>query len=194
MCHIGDAPGQIGEVLDLLRPGDILTHCYSGAGNNIVQDGKLVPTAKAAKERGVVFDIGHGGGSFDYTVAEVAIREGAPPDTISSDIHAVSGNTPGMPFLPIVMAKFLNLGFSLEDVVRMATAAPAKVIGREPKLGTLAIGAPADVAVLEIVEGQVSFVDTRNNRREGNRYIKPVHTVRAGIPFGRPFMQPFSPT
>jgi dihydroorotase len=194
MCHIGDAPGQIGEVLDLLRPGDILTHCYSGAGNNIVQDGKLVPTAKAAKERGVVFDIGHGGGSFDYTVAEVAIREGAPPDTISSDIHAVSGNTPGMPFLPIVMAKFLNLGFSLEDVVRMATAAPAKVIGREPKLGTLAIGAPADVAVLEIVEGPVSFVDTRNNRREGYRYIKPVQTVRAGIPFGRPFMQPFSPT
>jgi dihydroorotase len=194
MCHIGDAPGSISDVLDLLRPGDILTHCYSGAGNNIVQDGKLLPAAKAAKERGVVFDVGHGGGSFDYTIAEAAIDQGAPPDTISSDIHAVSGNTPGMPFLPIVMAKFLNMGFKLEDVVRMATAAPAGIIGREPKLGTLAIGAPADVAVLEVVDGPVNLVDTRGNTRPGNRYLKPVQTVRAGVPFGRPFMQPFSPT
>src|SRR3954467_2102643 len=107
MCHIGGVQTRalMSEILDTLRAGDILTHSYSGApnnagdGTNIVQDGKLLPAALAAKKRGVVFDVGHGGGSFDYTVAEAAIAQGAPPDTISSDIHVVSGNTPGMPFL-----------------------------------------------------------------------------------------------
>lgn len=107
-----------------------------------MQDGRLLPAALAAKRRGVVFDIGHGGGSFDFTVAEAAIAEGAPPDTISSDLHVVSGNTPGMPFLPVVMSKFLPLGFTLEQVIAMATAAPARVIDRDPKLGTLQVGAP----------------------------------------------------
>src|SRR6185312_17204175 len=142
MCHIGgvETRALMSQILDLLRPGDILTHCYSGFPNlagdftNIVQDGRLLPAALAAKQRGVIFDIGHGGGSFDYTVAEAAIQQGCPPDTISSDIHVFSGNSPGMPYLPIVMSKFFALGFSLEDVVRMSTAAPAKVIGREPKL------------------------------------------------------------
>ena len=134
-----------------VRPGDVLTHAYSGAPNiggdftNIVQDGKLLPAALAAKQRGVIFDVGHGGGSFDYTVAEAAIQQGCPPDTISSDIHVFSGNTPGMPYLTWVMSKFLAMGFSLEQVVSMATAAPAKVIARNPKLGTFQVGAPGDV-------------------------------------------------
>ncbi len=186
MCHIGNAPGELSALLDLLRPGDILTHAYSGAGNNTVRDGKVLAAAIAAKKRGVVIDVGHGGGSFDYTVAEPAIQQGFTPDTIGSDIHAVSGNTPGMPYLPWVMSKFLNLGFSLEQVVAMATSAPAKIIGRLDKLGTLAVGAPADVSILELVEGPVDFVDTRKNARKGNRHLKPVATVRAGRPFGRP--------
>ena len=187
------------DILDLLRPGDILTHAYSGAPNvagaftNIVQDGKLLPAALAAKQRGVIFDVGHGGGSFDYTVAEEAIKQGCPPDTISSDIHVVSGNTPGMPYLTWVMSKFLNMGYSLDQVVAMTTNAPAKLINKQPKLGTLQIGAPADVSILEMVEGPVSFVDTRNNKREGKMYLKPVQTVTAGIPFGRPYNAPFSP-
>jgi dihydroorotase len=192
MCHIGDAPGDLSALLDLLRPGDILTHAYSGAGNNIVQNGQVLPAALDAKRRGVVIDVGHGGGSFDYTVAEPAIEQGLTPDTISSDIHAVSGNTPGMPYLPWVMSKFLNLGFSLEQVVAMTTAAPAAVIDRVDGLGTLRPGAPADVSVLELVEEPVSFVDTRGNRRPGRRWLKPVHTVRAGRPFGRPYPMPFA--
>jgi dihydroorotase len=191
MCHIGDAPGDLTQLLELLRPGDILTHTYSGAGNNTVQDGRLLPAALAAKKRGVIIDVGHGGGSFDYTVAEPAIAQGLAPDTISSDIHAVSGNTPGMPYLPWVMSKFLNLGFSLEEVVAMATVNPARVIGRVDKLGTLQVGAPADVSIVELVEAPVSFVDTRKNTRQGNRWLKPVQTVRAGRPFGRPYPQPF---
>ena len=191
MCHIGDAPGDLSELLHLLRPGDILTHTYSGAGNNIVQDGKVLPAALEAKRRGVVIDVGHGGGSFDYTIAEPAIAQGLTPDTISSDIHAVSGNTPGMPYLPWVMSKFLNLGFTLEQVIGMATVNPAQIIDRVDQLGTLQTGAPADVAILELIEEPVSFVDTRKNAREGKRYLKPVQTVRAGRPFGRPYPAPF---
>ena len=192
MCHIGNAPGAIAEVLDLLRPGDILTHAYSGAGNNTVQNGRVVPAALEAKRRGVVIDVGHGGGSFDYTVFEPARDQGFGPDTISSDIHAVSGNTPGLPFLPWVMSKFLNNGYTLEQVVAMATVAPARIIDRVEKLGTLQTGAPGDVAILELVREPVEFVDTRNNRRRGEQWLKPVQTVKAGRPFGRPFPSPFA--
>jgi len=199
MCHTGgvETPALMSQILDTLRPGDVLTHCYSGAPNiagaftNIVQDGKLLPAALEAKKRGVNFDIGHGGGSFDYTVAEAAIQQGAPPDTISSDIHVFSGNSPGMPYLTWVMSKFMGLGFTLEQVVTMATVNPAKVINRIPKLGTLQVGAPADVSILELVEAPVTFVDTRKNTREGTRWLKPVQLVRAGRPFGRPYPQPF---
>ena len=188
MCHIGAAPGSLSDLLDLLRPGDILTHAYSGAGNNIVQNGQLLAAAKAAKQRGVVFDVGHGGGSFDYTICEPALQQGATPDTISSDIHAVSINTPGYPTLPNVMSKFLNLGMTLEDVVAKATVEPAKLIGRVPGLGTLRIGAPADVAVFDLLDGSVEFVDTRNNKRNGTKKLVPVLTVKGGRPFGRPPM------
>jgi dihydroorotase len=200
MAHIGGVENValMIEILDLLRPGDILTHAYSGAPNlagaftNIVQDGRVLPAALAAKRRGVIFDVGHGGGSFDFTVAEAAIAQGCPPDTISSDIHVVSGNTPGMPYLTWVMSKFLSLGFTLEQVVAMATINPAKVINRAAKLGTLQIGAPGDVAIMELVEGPVSFVDTRNNARNGRASLKPVQTVTAGVAFGRPYGLPFS--
>lgn len=200
MSHIGGVADRelMSQILDLLRPGDVLTHCYSGAPNNagqftnIVQDGKLLPAALAAKRRGVVFDVGHGGGSFDYTVAEAAIAQGCPPDTISSDIHVFSGNSPGMPYLPWVMSKFIAMGFSLREVVGMATATPARVISRVPKHGTLQIGAPADLSIFEVVEGAVSFVDTRNNQRQGRMYLKPAGTVVAGVAFGRPYQAPFT--
>jgi dihydroorotase len=200
MCHIGgvETPELMSQILDMLRPGDILTHAYSGAPNlsgrftNIVQEGRLLPAALEAKRRGVLFDVGHGGGSFDYTVAEAAMAAGAGPDTISSDIHVFSGNTPGMPYLTWVMSKFLNLGLSLEQVVTMATANPAKVINRAPKAGTLQIGAPADVSLIEVVDGPVEFVDTRNNKRQGRVHIKPAGAVIAGIAYGRPYQAPFA--
>ena len=200
MCHIGgvETVDLMSQILQTLRPGDILTHCYSGAPNgegkftNIIQDGKLLPAALDAKKRGVLFDVGHGGGSFDYTVAEAAIAQGCPPDTISSDIHVFSGNSAGQPYLTNVMSKFLNMGFSLEQVVTMATATPAKIINRLQKHGTLQIGAPADATLLEVVNGPVEFVDTRNNKRQGNVFIKPTNTVIAGIAFGQPYQAPFS--
>jgi dihydroorotase len=200
MVHIGGVETKelMSDILNLLRPGDVLTHCYSGFPNmsgaftNIVQEGKLLPAALAAKQRGVIFDVGHGGGSFDFTVAEVAVPGGCTPDTISSDIHVFSGNSPGMPFLPNVMSKFLAMGFSLEQVVAMATIAPAKIINRAPKIGTLQLGAPGDVAIMDLVEGPVTFVDTRSNKRDGKLLLKPVQTVINGVPFGRPYQAPFA--
>ena len=146
MCHIGNAPGNLSDLLDLLRPGDVLTHAYSGAGNNTVVDGKVLAAAIEAKKRGVLIDVGHGGGSFDYTVCEAALQQGFDARHDRRDIHSVSVNTPGKPFLPWVMSKFLNLGMSLEQVVTLSTAAPAQAINRVPKLGTLQIGAPADLS------------------------------------------------
>ncbi len=200
MCHIGgvETSALMTQILETLRPGDILTHCYSGAPNdegkftNIVQDGKLLPAAVEAKKRGVLFDVGHGGGSFDYTVAEAAIAGGCTPDTISSDIHVFSGNSPGQPYLTNVMSKFLNMGFSLEQVITMVTATPAKLINRIPKHGTLQVGAPADVTLLDVVTGPVDFVDTRNNKRQGKVHLKPANAVVAGVAFGQPYQSPFS--
>src|SRR6476469_3060801 len=182
MVHIGGVEtGELmSQILDLLRPGAVLTHAYSGAPNiggaftNIVQDGKLLPAALAAKQRGVIFDVGHGGGSFDFTVAEAAMQQGAMPDTLSSDIHVFSGNSPGMPYLTNVMGKFMALGFTLEQVVQMASAVPGRIINRAPMLGTLQVGAPADATLVDIVQGPVEFVDTRNNKRSGKVQIKPV--------------------
>ena len=97
-----------------------------------------------------------------------------------------------MPYLPWVMSKFFGLGFTLEQVIGMATASPARVINRMPKLGTLQLGAPADVTVLDVVDGPVEFIDTRNNKRAGNMHLKPAHTVAAGVAFGRPYQSPFT--
>ena len=200
MCHIGGVSSKqlMSQILDLFRPGDILTHCFSGAlnlageGTNIVQDGKLLPAALEAKKRGVIFDIGHGGGSFDYTIAEAAMAQGCMPDTISSDVHVFSGNPPGMPYLPWVMSKMVGMGLPLSEVIAMTTAAPARIIARMPKHGTLQIGAPADLSLLEVVEGPVEFVDTMNNKRQGKMFLKPSGTVVAGVAFGRPYQSPFS--
>jgi dihydroorotase len=192
MCHIGgvETKALMSDILNLLRPGDILTHCYSGFPTTPANSPTSCRMARCcrprskAKRRGVLFDIGHGGGSFDYTVAEAALTQGCPPDTISSDIHVFSGNTPGMPYL--------NLGDEQVHGARMATSTPAKIINRAPKLGTLQVGAPGDAAIMELVEGPVSFVDTRNNKRDGKAYLKPVQTVMAGVPFGRPYNAPFA--
>jgi dihydroorotase len=97
-----------------------------------------------------------------------------------------------MPYLTWVMSKFLNMGFPLEQVVAMATINPAKIINRLPKLGTLQVGAPGDVSVLEIVEGPVEFVDTRDNKRQGKVQLRPAGVVLAGVPLGRPYQLPFA--
>ena len=196
MAHIGNCDAPLSDVLDMMRPGDIITHVYSGAfhKNNIVENGKLLPAALRAQARGVLFDVGHGGGSFDFDVCETALRAGLLPTTISSDVHSASIQSPSLPLLPNVLSKFLALGFSLDDVIAKATVVPAKIIDRVPGLGTLNVGAPADVAVFRLVEEPVTFLDTMGNKRDGRHKLVPVNVVKGGRPSGLPFPNPFTYT
>jgi len=191
MCHIGNAPGELSALLDLLRPGDILTHAYSGAGNNTVRDGKVLAAAIAAKKTRRPHRRRPRRRRFDYTVASPRSRRASPRH--DRQRHPRGERQHARDALPALGDEQVpHPRFSLEQVVAMATATPAKIIGRMDKLGTLAIGAPADVSILELVEGPVDFVDTRKNARKGSRHLKPVATVRAGRPFGRPYPSPFA--
>jgi dihydroorotase len=194
MAHIGNCDAPLSDVLDLMRPGDIITHVYSGAygTNNIVENGVLLPAALRAKERGVLFDVAHGGGSFDFTVCEAALKGGLPPDTISSDIHSASIQSPSVPLFPNVLSKFLALGFSLDETIAKATVVPARIIDRVPGLGTLGIGAPADLAVFRLVDGPVTFLDTMGNKRGGTRKLEPIKVIKGGRPHGFPIPNPFT--
>ncbi len=196
MAHIGNCDAPLSDILDMLRPGDIVTHVYSGAfgKNNIVEHGTLLAAALRAQQRGVLFDVGHGGGSFDFTICEPALRAGLAPTTISSDVHSASIQSPSRPLFPNVLSKFLALGFSLDDVIAKATVVPAKIIDRVPGLGTLTIGAPADVAIFELVEGPVTFLDTMGNTRHGHQKLEPVKVIKGGRPHGLPFPNPFTYT
>lgn len=194
MAHIGNCDAPLSDVLDLMRPGDIITHVYSGAfgKNNIVENGALLPAALRARERGVLFDVGHGGGSFDFNVCEAALRGGLTPDTISSDVHSASIQSPSVPLFPNVLSKFLALGFSLDETIARATSVPAAIIDRVPGLGTLRIGAPADVAVFRLTEAPVTFLDTMGNTRSGTKRLEPLHVIKGGRPHGLPVPNPFT--
>jgi dihydroorotase len=197
MCHISDSPPPVADVLALLRPGDIVTHAYTGGGQRLVgRRGRVRQAALRAREAGVRFDVGHGAGSFSFDSGEVLARDGFWPDTISSDLHQVSLVGPnlvadqevmprvrgdGSPQLTLltVMTKFLCLGMPLSDVIRATTVAPAEAIGRG-ELGTLTPGAPADVAILSLEPGAVELVDIHGNRRSFNRTLRAVQTFAAG--------------
>jgi dihydroorotase len=160
-----------------LRPGDIYTHVYSGLRNELV-DGKVNPGLWEGRKRGVIFDVGHGGGSFAWRVAVPAVKEGFWPDSISTDLHVGSMNA-GMKDMLNVMSKFLALGMSLDDVVKISTWNPARQIKQE-QLGNLSVGSPADVAVLRLENGQFGFVDSFGGRMKGNRKLTCEMTLRDG--------------
>lgn len=165
-------------VLQRLRPGDIYTHAYLSAVPMLDDQGKLLPYLFAARERGVIFDVGHGAGSFSFHQAAPAVRQGFLPDSISTDLHVDSMNA-GMKDLTNVMSKFLNLGMSVEDVVARATWHPAREIRRE-EFGHLTPGAVADVAVLRLEKGHFGFVDSRGLRLRGDRKLVAELTLKDG--------------
>ena len=182
MVHIG-AGVPLPEVLALLRPNDIVTHCYQGGGDTILGDaGRVIPAVWEARERGVLFDLGHGGGSFYFEVAKKALAQGFASDVISTDIHAHSFEDP-VHSLPETACKLLNLGVSLAEVVRQTTAAPAAAIGRGGELGTLKPGTVADLAAFELREGEFEFSDVLDVRHTGPHMLEPVLTVRDGQVF-----------
>ena len=180
MIHVGDTPIPLAEILSELRPGDVITHCYHGREEGILDDrGAVTQAARQAAARGVLFDVGHGKGSFSFPVARRALAQGFRPGTISSDLHVYNLDGPVFD-LATTMSKFLHLGLSLDEVVAMTTGAPARVIGHDGTLGTLRPGAAADVTLLAVQEGPVTFEDSMGERVEGTRRLVPSGAVRAG--------------
>lgn len=182
MVHIGSGPPAIKDVLAELRPGDILTHCFTGHNMRLIDDrGRLLEEARRAWDAGVIMDIGHGAGSFSFETAEAMAAQGLKPDVISTDIHQLSVHGPLFD-MPTCLSKFLALGMSLAEVIRAATCRPAEVLGLQGEVGTLRPGAYADVAVFELCEGNYTFYDVFMNARAGNRLLRNALTILNGQP------------
>ncbi|MDQ6433777.1 amidohydrolase/deacetylase family metallohydrolase [Mesorhizobium sp. LHD-90] len=159
MAHIDEPPPGRSEVLPRLRRGDVLTHCFRPFPNApVFASGAVRPDMHLARERGVIFDIGHGMGSFDFDVARAMLKEGLAPDVISSDVHLLNVDGPAFDMM-VCMSKMLALGMPFLDVLKASTQRPAEAIAR-PELGCLAVGGPADIAVLGERAGPVSFFDS----------------------------------
>jgi dihydroorotase len=175
-----DRPERPIEVLlrEKLRPGDIYTHVYSGLRREQDAEGRVNAALPDGRKRGVLFDVGHGGGSFAWRIAVPAMKAGFLPDTLSTDLHVNSMNG-GMKDLPNVMSKFLALGLSLEEVVRRVTWSPARAL-RHEELGHLSVGATADVAVLRLSQADYGYVDSFGARMAGRERLTCELTVRAG--------------
>jgi dihydroorotase len=193
MTHIGTAPPSYADVVSMLRPGDILTHCFRPDPNSAVgADGKVLTAVRAARERGVLFDIAHGMGAFGYDTTERALADGFKPDLISSDVHVIAIEGPGYDLLH-TMSKLLNCGLTLPEVIGMSTSRPALAI-RRPDLGHLGVGAPADITVLRQFESNYVFEDVVGTTRQGSTLLQPVSVYLGGRPMEvsrRPFEEKF---
>ncbi len=163
-------------ILKKMRPGDIHTHVFAQQFPILLADGKLNPILVEARRRGVVFDVGHGAGSFWFRNAVPAVKQGFIPDSMSTDLHLGDFTVLSM---TEVMSKFLAIGVPFEDIIRRSTVNPAREIHR-PELGTLAIGREADVAVLEVLHGHFGYIDNGNARMDGNVKLVARMTIRAG--------------
>jgi dihydroorotase len=166
-------------VLKHLRPADMSTHMYLGAVPMLDDHGKVLPYLFEARKRGVIFDVGHGGGSFLFRQAVPAIAQGFIPDSISTDLHGGSMNA-GMKDMLNVMSKFLNMGETIDQVIAQSTWHPAREIKMET-LGNLSVGAPADIAVLRLERGSFGFVDVNGARMKGSQKLDCELTVRDGL-------------
>lgn len=164
------------DLLKKMRPGDIHTHVFAQQFPIILADGKINPALAEARARGVIFDVGHGSGSFWFRNAVPAAKQGFVPDSMSTDLHTGNYNVVSM---DNVMSKFLAMGVPLEDVIRRSTVNPAAEIHR-PELGTLSVGKDADIAVLELTKGHFSYIDCGVARMDGNVRLAARMTIRAG--------------
>ena len=181
MIHIGQSVSPMRAILPLLKRGDIVTHMYAPEPSSIFDDkGKVLPEVLAAKRRGIVFDFGNGvSDHFNWETVELGMKAGFQPDTISTDWNAMSRTT-GVVDFPNVMSKFLMFGMPLDQIVARATLAPARVFPAFSDRGTLNVGAPADVAVLELKDGNFEFVDNYKGKRTGKQCLFPFASVMGG--------------
>ena len=181
MVHVIDLPRPLSWLLPRLGEGDVVTHCFHGSdgGTLLDADGRVLREAWPARERGVLFDVGHGVGSFAFRVARAALEQGFPPDTISSDIHVYNVNGPVFDQVT-TLSKLLGLGMELPKVIEATTAAPARAIRRDDAVGSLALGREADVTVLELAPGAHELVDAEGAIEVVPERLVPRWVVRAG--------------
>src|SRR5690349_13890393 len=186
MVHVGDTAIGMDEIAATLRPGDIITHCYTPQKPSIIDEkGKLLPEVRKARERGVIFDVGHASGHFDFDLVERAMGEGLLPDVISSDLHGRM-TQPGFGIvgdLPTTLTKFLPLGLSFEQIIADCTINPARAVGWQDRIGSLETGREADIAVLRIVEDPAMLRDSSGKERLHKQRIAVQWTIRAGEVF-----------
>ena len=207
MVHIADAPPEIGDVLALLRPGDIVTHCCTGGSMKLVDAaGAPLDVTRAALDRGIILDVGHGAGSLNFASAAGLLSAGIMPHVISTDLHQMSRHVGSLVSsdavespviqlregtddrldLPLCMSKFLALGVPLTDVVAAATSHPAAALGLGGQIGSLRAGVPADVGLFRLVDGPISFTDVSGNVRTGNQQLVNVATFIDGCRLADP--------
>ena len=186
MVHVGDTAIGMDEIADTLRAGDVITHCYTPQKPSIIDEqGKLLPLVRKAKERGVIFDVGHAGGHFDFDLVRRAMGEGILPDIISSDLHGRL-KQPGFGVvgdLPTTLTKFLPLGLNLEQIIANCTANAARAVGWQDRIGSLEVGREADIAVLQIVDEPVTLWDSLGAEKVHKQRIAARWTIRAGEVF-----------
>jgi dihydroorotase len=180
MVHVGDTPSPLAEILSEMRPGDLLTHCFHGRTHGILDDrGRVLPEAEEAVRKGIVFDVGHGVGSFSFEVARRALAARLAPGTISSDLHFYNVNGPVFD-LATTMSKFLLLGLPLDEVLAKTTSVPARLLGLSDRLGSLREGFLADIAVFRLSRGDFEFEDSMHEKVSGDQRLDPVAVIRKG--------------
>jgi dihydroorotase len=186
MVHVGDTAIGMDEIADTLRPGDVITHCYTPQKPSIIDEsGKLLPLVRKAKERGVIFDVGHAGGHFDFNLVRRAMSEGIVPDVISSDLHGRL-KQPGFGVvvdLLTTLTKFLPLGLSFEEIIAKCTVDAARVVGWQDRIGSLEVGREADIAVLQVVDEPIKLRDSVGGEMTHKQRIAAKWTIRAGEVF-----------
>ncbi len=184
MVHIGNTGISMEEIVDTLRAGDIVTHCYTPQQPSIVNErARLRDAVRKAHERGVVFDVGHANGHFDFHLVRHAIGDGLSPDVISTDLHGRMGPDNPVVDMPTTLTKFLHLGLKLEQIIAACTINPARVIGWQDRLGSLEVGREADVAVLQLLDEPVALRDCVGNEMNVNQRIAVRWTIRRGQVF-----------
>ena len=186
MVHVGNTVISMSEIADTLRRGDVITHCYTPQKPSIIDEqGKLLPEVRKAKERGVIFDVGHAGGHFDFNLVRRAMGEGIVPDIISSDLHGRLSQ-PGFGVvgdLLTTLTKFLPLGLTFDEIIARCTTNPARVIGWQDRIGTLEVGREADIAVLQLVNQPTKLRDSVGGEMTVNERIAARWTIRRGEVF-----------
>lgn len=180
MTHVGNTHTALETLSGMLRPGDVVTHVFHPFEHGVLDDdGRVIESIAQQQERGVLFDVAHGVASFSFRVAERALEQGFRPDSLSSDLHSYSIVHPVNSFVN-VLSKFLYLGLSLDEVIRLSTIAPARILGMDAHLGTLRPGAEGDVTILRMEEGRFTLTDAAGLSVEAPRRLAHAQTVSHG--------------